>query len=299
MLKPSWSKALSAALLVFSASLSGAAGYGEISKKLIAGAKAGGAARIGVLQFSAKGGAVKAEAEYAGEKIEESLAVKGAPELVERASLQKILREARLARTADGGPAAADGLRAMLSVDAVVTGAVFPSGGKLKIFARLVEVKTGRVLALAAGEEDREDFLPEDPFSETGLEGLGAPAVPGHWNPAVLSPSSSAFRDAMAELNSPSCGERRRELAKANARLVEDKALYWASRMKEPGFSISGLRRNPGSEIADPGVKSAFYQSLSAYYREAASKRLDSARLEAVLTLIRSEEDLSNECGLN
>jgi hypothetical protein len=41
----------------------GASGYGEISRKLIAGAKASGAARIGVLAFTPRGGAAKSEAE--------------------------------------------------------------------------------------------------------------------------------------------------------------------------------------------------------------------------------------------
>ena len=66
--------------------------------------------------------------------------------------------------------------------------------------------------------------------------------------------------------------------------MIETKARYWASRLREPGFSIRRLRRNPGSEIRSLSARHEFYarvkQLFDAGYSRGVSVR-DEERMRA------------------
>lgn len=247
-------------------------------------AKANEINKISVLGFAGKGGVEKSETDYVSEKIGAYLAGHEKPALIERALLEKVLKEARLSSSAGGDGDKAKALREIFSIDAVVTGTVFAAGEKLKVLTRLIDVKTGRVLLAAQFELKRErDQFPEVP--DIGLDWDG-----GEWPLPPLD-----LRDAVSEPGRASCAERKRRLAGLNSELVDAKALYWAAKMKEPGFSVRGLSRNPGTEIADPEVKARFYKLLGAYYRsESAPPGPD--KLSALLALIEDETRVYNEC---
>lgn len=293
-----------ACALVSSPAEAGAGSYKNLSARIIACAEANALRKIAVLEFSAKGGAGKSDSEYAAEKIALHLAGSKTTALIERALLERVLRETRLSSAAGNLADNAGILKHMLSLDAVVTGTVFPDGEKLMVLARLIELKTGRVLLAAEAEAER---LPPNPF-DGDFSGMEPPAVPfpelpAGWNTTGRSergPAGAAadFRDAVADSESRSCPDRRSLLTKLNAELVDAKARYWAVKMKTPGFSLRGLTRNPGSEIADPGVKAAFYKLLTAYFRGGAAPLPDPEKFAAVLDLVEMEKRVSDECGL-
>lgn len=284
--------AAAGALLLLCATASGADDpYGRLSDSIAAAARAGGVGKLAVLEFSAKAGTERGEAEYVSEKIAAGLAGRKRPALIERSALETLIKEARRASAASGADAAKGALREMFSVDAVVTGSVFSAGSKLKIIAKLIEVETGRVLL--SREEEAEREWPQ--FSEMWDLNLPefAPAAAGA-APLKL----SDLRDAVADGKAFSCGERWKLAGEKNSRLLDAKARYWAGRMKEPGFSISGLTRNPGTEIADRGLKSKFYRLLSNYHGEDGSPQQGAAQREEVLELLRTEKKLMDECGI-
>jgi len=274
----------------------GAGGYESLSARIIKCAEANSLKKIAVLEFSAKGGAGKNDTDYAAEKIGLNLAGSKKTALIERALLERVLKETRFSSAAGGMADKAETLRNMLSLDAVVTGAVFADGEKLKVLARLIDLKTGRVLLAAEAEAGR---LPPDLF-EGDFSGMEPPAVPFpelpvEWN----DPPRANFRDAPAEPRDGSCQGRRRLVAKLNSELVDAKAQYWALKMKAPGFSRSSLTRNPGSEIADAGLKARFYKLLAAYFDEGTPAPAEPEKMAAVFDLMKMEKLVSDECRVN
>lgn len=245
-------------------------------------ARTAGVGRISVLEFTPKGGAEKSEAEYITEELSIHLAGAKKPVLIERAQLEKLLTEARLGVESLGGP----GPEGIFSVDAVVTGSVFAAGEKLKVMVRLIDVRTGAVLKAAMAEADRDwPRLPEAPLSAEQFGSLPWPAP------------SPGFRDAVADKPGPSCEARKRRLAEQNEQLVDAKARYWAARMREPGFTISGLSRNPGTEISDPGTKARFYALLKDYHGAGGAQAPDQDKLASLTALMKEEDQVYNECG--
>ncbi|HCC46786.1 MAG TPA: hypothetical protein DEQ38_01515 [Elusimicrobia bacterium] len=283
--------AAAGALLLLCATASGADNaYARLSNSIAEAAKAGGVEKLAVLDFSAKAGTERGEAEYVSEKIASGLAGRKRPALIERSALETLIKEARRASAVSGADADKAALRELFAVDAVVTGSVFSAGSRLKIIAKLIEVETGRVLL--SREEEAEREWPQ--FSEMWDLDLPEFAPAGRGAPLKL----SDLRDAIADNKELSCGERWKQAGEKNSRLLDAKARYWAGRMKEPGFSISGLTRNPGTEIADRGLKSKFYRLLSGYHGEEGSPRQEAAEREEVLDLLNTEKKLMDECGI-
>ncbi|HBE89092.1 MAG TPA: hypothetical protein DDW67_08145 [Elusimicrobia bacterium] len=114
-------------------------------------------------------------------------------------------------------------------------------------------------------------------------------AAPGAF-PADLRDAPSSREGAL------SCSDRKLRLTRLNTELVDDKAGYWAARMREPGFSVAGLTRNPGSEITDPETKVRFYKLLTNYHREGGPSP-DPARLPALMELLKEEKSVADECS--
>ena len=277
-----------------------AGGYKNLSAQIIKCSETNALKKIAVLAFSAKGGADKNDTDYAAEKIGLYLAGSKKTALIERALLERVLKETRLSSAAGGMADKAEILNNILSLDAVVTGTVFPDGEKLKVLARLIELKTGRVLLAVEAEAGR---LPPDlfdnKFADLELPDVPFSALPSRWNYPGLAADGSGFRDAVADPESRSCSERRGLLGKLNSELVDAKAQYWAAKMKAPGFSRAGLTKNPGSEIGDPDVKARFYELLAVYFNEGAPAAPDPGKMSAVFELVKMEKQVSDECGLN
>lgn len=254
--------------------------------------------KIAVLDFAAKGGAGKSETAYVAEKMGVQLAGSGAVTLIERTLLEKVLKEAGLSSAA-GAYDNTETLRNMLSLDAVVTGVVFADGDVLRVFARLIDVRTGRVLLAVEGETGRQtqDLLggrledmepPEVPFPELGAERESR----------LAAAPRAAFRDAVSDFETVACSGRRSLITRLNSELVDLKARYWAIRMKIPGFTMRSLTKNPGSEIGDPEVRARFYKLLAAYYKDSSGARLGPEERSEVAGLIKMETRISDECGL-
>lgn len=257
-----------------------------VAEKIVKFAGANGVDKIAVLGFAAKGGAGKDETDYVSESLGVCLAGRARPALIERALLEKVLKEARLSSEAGGDGDKAKALRDIFSLDAVVTGTVFAAGDRLKIVTKLIDVKTGRVLLAARSESPRERQRDPELPDLIDLE----------WDSAQWALPPAGLRDAVADPQA-GCAERKKKLSGLNSELVEQKARYWADRMREPGFSVRGLTRNPGSEIADPEVRARFYKLLGGYYQAGGSAPQAPEALAAVQGLLDEEKRAYDECG--
>lgn len=254
--------------------------------EIIRFSRANGIDRISVLGFTAKTGVDRSEADYISEKTGACLAGRDKPALIERALLEKVLKESRLSASAGGGAGRSKEPSDIFLVDAVVTGTVFAAGKTLKVLTRLIEVRTGRVLLAVQSEAERE-------WSQY----LESPELLTEWDPADWSLPPLDLRDAVIDDGKARCAERKMLLGKLNAGLVDAKARHWAAKMKEPGFSIRGLTRNPGTEITDPQLKARFYKLLAGYYRDPAAAPPAAEALPALNGLLEEEAKVYNECG--
>lgn len=242
--------------------------------------------KISVLGFTPKTGVERSEADYISERTGACLAGREKPALIERALLEKVLKESRLSVSAGGDAGRNKEPSDIFLVDAVVTGTVFAAGKKLKVLTRLIEVRTGRVLLAVQSEAERE-----------WAQYLESPELLTDWDPADWALPPLDLRDAVLDDGKARCAERKRLLGKLNAGLVDAKARHWAAKMKEPGFSIRGLTRNPGTEITDPALKARFYKLLGGYYRDPAAAPPEAEALPALNGLMEEESRVYNECG--
>ncbi|PKM97373.1 MAG: hypothetical protein CVU79_08630 [Elusimicrobia bacterium HGW-Elusimicrobia-3] len=266
--------------------LAGGPDCDKAAGEIISFSRANGIDRVSVLGFSARTGVDKSEADYISEKTGACLAGLEKPALIERALLEKVLKESRLSAAAGGGPGRNKEPSDIFLVDAVVTGTVFAAGKKLKVLTRLIEVRTGRVLLAVQSETQRE-------WSQY----LESPELLNDWDPADWALPPLDLRDAVLDEGKARCAERKMLLGKLNAGMVDAKARHWAAKMKEPGFSIRGLTRNPGTEITDPALKARFYKLLGAYYRDPAAAPPAAEALPALNGLLEEESKVYNECG--
>jgi len=281
-----------ACLFIFCPAPAGAAGYKQLSARLMKCAEANAFKKIAVLEFSSKGGVESRDAEYAAEKIGLYLAGSKKTALIERALLERVLNETRLSAAADGPEDKAEILKSMLSLDAVVTGTVFPDGKKLMVMARLIDLKTGRVLLAAEAEAGR---LPAG-FTDNSALLLYSPNASSLDRRQAPYAAPAGLRDALAEPEGRSCPARRLEVAKLNAELVDAKARYWAIKMKAPGFSLRSTELPPGSEIGDNGVKALFYKLFAVYFEGETPVPPEPEKIAAVFGLLKMEKQVSELC---
>lgn len=298
--------AAAAAGLVWAAAAGAAtdsgAAYRGLAGEIAGYAAANGIGKVVVADFSAKGETQRPEADYVSEKIAGYLGAGAAPELVDSGFLKKMFQ-------AGGGPRQQELLRGeLLSIDAVVSGTVFAQGDTIRVLVRLVDARKGRVLfsGEAEGRRDRQEAGASALYARRpagGVYQLG-PELPGILVPVGDEGQAEAWprlpsdlRDALAERRADPCAAREELLAGRNEDLVEAKAAYWAKKMRGAGYSSLGLRKNPGSEIADPAVRARFYKLLAGYYNGGAPGPAAEERYEEVARLMEDEARFAAECG--
>ena len=253
---------------------------------VLAFAEANDINKISVLGFAGKDGVQKSETDYISERTAACLAGHKKPALIDRALLAKALKGTRLSASAGPDGDKARMIKQIFSIDAVVTGTVFAAGHKLKVLAKLVDVNSGRVLLAEQSESERE-----------WAQFPGVPGLEPEWDDPEWPLPPPDLRDAVSGPGQGSCADRKMRLTGLNSELVEAKALYWAAKMKEPGFSIRGLSRNPGTEITDPELKARFYKLLDSYFKADYTGPPDPDRMTRVLDLLAEEKLVYDECG--
>ena len=134
--------------------------YRDLSTRIAGYANTGNVNKILMTGFAAGDGAENGEAAHVSERMTAQLGVHASPALIDKSFFEKVLLEARASSAANSSPESRKKLRELLSVDAVVTGTVLAAGDKLKIQARLVDIKTGKVLFMAEGETERGSLPP-------------------------------------------------------------------------------------------------------------------------------------------
>ncbi len=254
------------------------AGLKDLSDAVALAAAKNSVRRVAVLPFAAKGGASGREGELLAAQVSMQLSGKKSLSLIESDIVEMALSKGFSADRTAAYPE-------LKVIDAVVAGTVFSEGSARKIFVKLVEVRTGKVIFSyeADGEAPRSGFV--DAMS--AAMGLPDVPLPGESDIREITAQVNGFRDAVSDFGG-SCESRRKAVSRLNAELLEAKARWWAARLRDPEFKASRLTRNPGSEIGDTELKTRFYELLKKYYAEgetAGPAPEDAGRLARLMSL--------------
>ncbi|MDA8130341.1 MAG: hypothetical protein M0011_02435 [Elusimicrobia bacterium] len=254
------------------AAAASASDYSDLAVRLAGAAAANGITRVALAPFTALS-ATPADAEYARERTAAGLS--SAKELV---VLDQVALEAY------SGARAWSKLSSRERPQAFVKGALFQAGEELTLLVKLVDAASGRVLA--TGELRS--------FARSG----GLPPVPDmDWNaPPSTARVADEFRDAPSD-DGFNCAAAFKHMNRINEAAVDLKARYWAGKMKEPGFVLGSLSRNPGSEIRDRGLRGKFYELLSAYHEKEGTPALPEAQRKKLEEFMGRESDVIDRCG--
>ncbi|MDD2805699.1 MAG: hypothetical protein PHV33_09100 [Elusimicrobiales bacterium] len=268
--------ALLAAAVLFPALAQGSGEYGSLAAALVRAASSHGLERVAMGAFSPAGASAEEEARFATEKTAAGLAAGSGIQFLDLVVLEAAVggREGWLAR-----------LPAKTRPQALIKGTVFKEGEKITVIARLVEASTGRVLAsLQAVSGARFSEVPPVPDMDWGA----APEVAAVKDPFRDAPSDGGF----------DCSGAFKEMDRVNAGAADIKARYWAAKMKEPGFVVGSLTRNPGSEIRDPQVKQKFYDLLSGYYAREEAPVISRGQTAKLEEFMGRESGVIDRCGI-
>lgn len=261
-------------LALLTVSAAAAADYKSLAADLARTARVNGVSRVALGAFSAAPGAEN-EARYAEERTSGGLSSQRDLEVLDQAALE--------ASAGSKGWLAA--LPAKLRPQALVKGSVFQNGEDITLLVKLVDARSGRVLgSMELSSKARFSELPPVPDINWGA-------------PVALGPMQDDFRDAPAD-NGFDCAGALREMTRLNTAAVDLKARYWARKMKEPGFTMGSLNRNPGSEIRDFQVKNKFYELLTKYHEQDASPALPEAQSRKLEAFMEKEGTVIDRCGI-
>ncbi|MBI5742950.1 MAG: hypothetical protein HY952_00210 [Elusimicrobia bacterium] len=267
---------LKAAALILLASCAAAADYSGLAQGLAGEAKANGISRVALMPFTGAEGSEN-EARFAQEMTASGLAAQKDLEVMDQETMQAY------AGSRDGWM---NKLPSRARPQAFVRGAIFKSGEELTVMVKLVDARSGRVLSV-------KELKSMARFSEM-------PPVPDiNWGAPVATAALPAedFRDALND-GQPGCEGSFRSMSRINAAAVDLKARYWAHKMKEPGFALGSLSRNPGSEIRDPQVKQQFYELLTKYHSLQDLPALPSAQEKKLEQFMAREDSVVDRCGI-
>jgi TolB-like protein len=263
----------------------------ETAARVSAAARRGGAARVAVLAFEARGGGTRQEGEDLADLLTDELVRAGRVKVVERSRLAAVMSERSLGFS---GATAAGGSDAPLAAaDAVVAGSFERRGGEVRVSARLVLSRTGEILAATEETFDRaaadgEDALPDASWNLVVPPPAFTVAAP------VISEDPVELRDAPNDDDCRSAGARVDAIVSG---ILELKARYWASEMRK-GFSPYAITRNPGSEISDPALKDRFYDAMKVWFGKPFIPELSRAELARLRSEDARAAALAGRCGI-
>ncbi|MBI4678936.1 MAG: hypothetical protein HY748_15260 [Elusimicrobia bacterium] len=262
---------------------------GDITKAALKFAKK----RAAVVSFSGVTGRDSLSGAVISARLAQKLLASGSMDVVERDILDKAFEERTGSpKKVTAGVAVALGRE--MGIDAVIAGTVLElKDGRIEVNARMIDTGTGKVIAATSGriEKDWSNFA-DDPAPWD----LPVPPIPSLDDGQVVNVSWSP--PAGREVEVSDCGSARGQLNRYERDLIDVKARFWALKLKERDFSISSLKRNPGSEIADLRLKEVFYSRLRYWHQEDYVPGLTREEFDGLKKYQKLLELVANHCGL-
>lgn len=236
--------------------------YSQVAQKIIDACITHGIKSIGLLPFENKNKAKEEMLSYSFEKLLSSLQ-KQSDVFVFENSIASIAIEKN-------------------SVEGLVIVKAFSNGNNLKTIIKLVRVSDGLVINTQEENFYIDDFIAQSENDKFSLNDAAA-EIP-------------EYRDAVRDFYKQDCSERYASIYSKQEDMIEEKARFWAEKLSSPNFSMSNLRRNPGSEIKSQFLKKQFYSLLEYYFKN--PKPLNEEEKKRLKELILEEKKYMDECGI-
>lgn len=244
-------------IVALAATASAGDGFSSLARTLDVGARRAGVGTVAVLPFIPVTRGTAGRGQILAERLTTALVHRGKISVAERTLLGRVLEERRLDQTGAISGMPEDG--PLPAVEAVVTGTFSDSKDGAIVSARLVDLRSGTILAAA----EHRVRMPSSTDDRGAFE-LG----PAYW------PSGPAT-DRVPLIEGNEAGTRRQtaECARAEERvdalqraILELKARYWARRL-QGGDTWEGLDRIPGSVISDEELRWMLYDRIRLHFQ--------------------------------
>jgi len=117
--------------------------------------------------------------------------------------------------------------------------------------------------------------------------------------PELAPEDAVQYRDSVADnaAGSEDCANAAQRMDGMNKQILDLKARYWALQLKH-GVPLSGMRHNPGAEIADPALKHEFYERMKAWVYQGSIPDLNASEVKRFVDVGSKVFDLSARCGI-
>ena len=255
--------------------------YDKLASQMSRSALAHGRQRIAILPFRTMNGGESSAGRIVSERLVGPLMADGTVEVIERTLLESVTSELRLQVSGLMDPSSVRELGKILNVDALVVGTVMTlKNDSIEIHARLLDAETAKILTAATAKVEKD-------WSESMFEdftwGLSLPPMPNF--DLATTANAGGFDCSRA-------GETVDELERS---IVDLKARYWAAKLRD-GLLSSSLKRNPGSEIQNAGIRAQFYTRLRERYAETIWSPLTDAELAKIKDSLSRISHLNDTC---
>lgn len=282
-----------------------ASGFKGMAKELAKAAERAGIRSVAVVSFEPADLSNPREGWSIAEKLTTQIVRQKRVQAVERNLIAKLMKEQFFGETGAVEPAKLRSVGRLLAVDALVTGSFVGAGNEAVVDARLIDARSGAILAAVERRTERDWFdplglegklapMPLDPYAFGGPDGE-PPLVPPS-PPESLAAANAAFdlRDALVD---DGCGNAAARVDALEEMILELKARYWAGRLRD-GLSMKSVRFNPGSTITDPFLKRRFYDAMKRWYSQSSVPELSAFEVQRFTTIDQKAFQLHRECGL-
>ncbi len=241
--------------------------------------------RVAVAELESIGGSDLHGPAVVGERLLGRLCEQDGIQVVERALLDRVLKEQCLSLSGVVAPNDAVLIGRLMGVDALVTGSLIRRPRRdVEVNLRLISAVDARVLGAATGV-----VTPDWPEGAVLDDKHPAPAPP------VLNGDFAGFWERRRP-GAPSCDGWERRVADLQEADLPFKIRYWAVRLAA-GLDLRGLKRNPGSEIRDLAVRAAFYSGVRALLEDGGAEPLTPLERTALAKAEAAIEELDRRCG--
>jgi TolB-like protein len=251
--------------------------------------------RVAVAPFVGPRGRESFSGSVVSERLISHLLGQGTVDVVERTLLNSVMREQKLERFGLVDPRTVKTLGKVLGVEAIISGTVVElRDGRVELNARLVDAETAKVLAATTVSIEKEwsEFSPEEVLN------VPVPELPDF--EVAVNSASGDLRDAIGGSplvpGSSACGSSQGEVDEIERSIVDLKARYWASKLKDPSFSSRSLKHNPGSEIDNPEIKARFYSQMRLWYDDASAPPMTSSEITILNQQEKRIRELADAC---
>ena len=173
----------------------------DLAAQIVKQATKGQKTRIAVLPFRELGGQPTVLGTYIAEELTTYLVNAGSLDLVERATLDKLMKELKLNESGAIDPATAKQVGKLAGADAIVTGTITDLQSYVGVNCRLIDTQTGRIFAAAETRIVKDDDVKKIMGMSLGESTTAPQQSAAGGQPNSLGAQSSAARIPGLEQN--------------------------------------------------------------------------------------------------